>query len=202
MRRSLILISVLAVALIALPACGKKSGDGTKSTATTKTSTDPKVRAVDLAKDAVKKDPDSAVAHRNLAQAYLAAASPTSGQKPPKDRDELVGKAVKELEKAVELDADNLDLLAMLGSGYMSAHDYEKASSTLGQVAAKRKGDANVWYQWGLAASNAGDTKTTVKAWEHFLDVVPAGDGRIKPTRASLESLAKAPKPAADTSDE
>jgi tetratricopeptide (TPR) repeat protein len=189
---------LLALSLVAA-GCGSDGDDGDsgdkKGSTASKESKDPKVRQVAESEDAFEKEPQDVNACKNLALSYVALASPTSSGKanepvePPKDREENMKKAADTYEQCRQLAPKDVDVKRSLASSYMSVGDYEKATPLLEEVAKQAKNQPNDYYAWGLAASNARDTKSTIEAWEAFLRFVPKGDPRIVQVRRSLVLL-------------
>lgn len=186
-------VALLALALIA-GGCGS-DGDSAKEKSSATKAKDPKVRQVADAEDAFDKAPRDLNACKNLALSYVALASPTSSGKPnepvkpPKDREKNMKKAQETYATCRQLAPKDVDVKRSLASTHMALGEYDKASPLLEEVAKQAKNQPNDYYAWGLAASNARDTKGTIEAWEAFLRFVPKGDPRIVQVRRSLELL-------------
>ncbi len=197
-----ILLVLAAVLLVA--GCGSdNSSDKSKKKEAKKKSSDPvmaaKEKSIDQSLEAVEKTPKDANAYRNLAQSYIAMASPTAMeggkiQEAPKDRDKYLKKAVEALEEARKLDSKNLDYTQMLASTHLALQEYDEALPLLEEVAKGRKDDENAYYQLGLAYSNAGKLKETIEAWEMFVKLAGPKDPRVKQTKDSIKQLKAALK--------
>ena len=209
---------LLAMALIAA-GCGdddkdskkddKKSGKQTESQKIETAKRD----ALDDAKKAFDKKKTDVNVCRDLAMRYIAVASPESTNDPkkapelPKDRDKSLKGAVNTLESCTKIDNKNRDVKQMLASTYMATGKYDKAAPLLKELAGSAKGQerANAYYAWGLAASNATDDPSAIKAWQTFATLAPAKDPRIAQVKQSIKALQaakSAPKPAAKADDE
>ncbi len=192
-------VAVVLVAGLVAVGCGSDGGKDTKTTKTTerKVATTPaqaKEYAVENAEARVKKNPNDKEALRELARAYIAAASPESGKENPKDREKLLKKSIKTLEKLRDLDPADQVTLNMLATSYMAVNDAKKALPIRRDLAKQNRKDANAQYAWGLTASAAGETDEAITAWKKFLRLAPPKDPRVKQVTTSIDALQKAEK--------
>lgn len=165
---------------------------------------DPKVKQLTLAAEAFKEKSGDLNACRNLAQTWIAYASPDAPKKEgdlpkiPKDRDESLKQARKVLEKCTTIKKNDPQVTQTLASVYMALNEQDKAAPLLKGIAKERKTDANSYYAWGLAESGAANTKGVITAWKLFLQYADPKDPRIKQTKDSIKALeAEAARPAA-----
>jgi tetratricopeptide (TPR) repeat protein len=183
---------LLAASLMLLASC---SSDSDSKKSDSKKSDDPRAKQVASAEEAYDAKPKDINACRNLGASYVTAGSPMStgkkGEVPeiPEDRNEWLEKAAKVYEDCLELEGNNLDVKQSLASTYMGLSKYEDAAPLLEEIAKERKTDANSYYQWGLAASNARNTKDTITAFELFVKYAPKGDQRVKQIKESIKLL-------------
>ena len=206
---SIALVTVIAAAGLMAAGCDAGSAkdkakgvvvSGQELTGTTK---DPKVKQLTMAADAFKKKAGDLNACRNLAQTWIAYASPDAPKKEgdlpkiPKDRDESLKQARKVLEKCAAIKKDDPQVTQTLASVYMALNEQDKAAPLLEGIAKERKTDANSYYAWGLAESGAANTKGVITAWKLFLQYADPKDPRIKQTKDSIKALeAEAARPA------
>jgi tetratricopeptide (TPR) repeat protein len=219
-RFGLLLLAVLAIASVIFAGCGDskkdddKKGDKGKATSQNDKIDEAKRDALKKAKASFKKKPGDSAICRDLAMRYIAVASPESPDNPkeapklPKVRDKNLKGAVKTLESCTKINAKDRDIKQMLASTYMATGKFDKASALLKDLAQTAKGadQANAYYAWGLAASNAQQYPAAITAWTKFSQLAPAKDPRVKQIKQSIVALraaAKAPKtPAATTSSD
>lgn len=206
--RPVVLTLVVAAAMMVVAGCGSDKKSDSKDSKTTSSKSDKdgkdgkkksitviKKEQLDVAKKEFKKHSNDKNACSNLAQAYIVVGSPESNPdskeppKRPKDSEKNFKKAADTLDKCVKLDPQNVDLKSRLASTYMALNRYDDAAPILKTVAESRKTDANAYYAWGLAASNARNTKQAVQAWEKFLQYAPKKDPRIQQVQQSIKAL-------------
>lgn len=201
--RPIVLTLVVAASLMVVAGCGSSSSSSKKSTKDAKGTSSQKDKSTDeikhdqleAAKKEFKKHANDKNACSNLAQAYIVVGSPESNPKSkeppkrPKDAEKNFKKAADTLEKCVDLDPNNVDLKSRLASTYMALNRYDDAAPILKDVAESRKDDANAYYAWGLAASNARNSKQAVQAWQQFLKYAPKKDPRIPQVQQSIKTL-------------
>lgn len=187
------LVVVMAAALVA-SACSSSDEKAKTGLAALKGIKGDSVRRASKDFDKNAKDINAC---RNLAQAWIAYASPDAPTKagepvkPPSDRNKSLGKAATTLETCVKLDAKDESSRQMLASTYMGLSKYDKAAPLLREIAVAHKTDANSWYAWGLAESSALNPAKTVEAWKLFVKYADKGDTRVKPTQQQIAALEK-----------
>jgi tetratricopeptide (TPR) repeat protein len=206
-------VFLVCIALLAA-GCGSSNKDSKSSSSkkdTSKMSKQEKAAAVDLAakekgvksaKKAFDKNSKDVGACRNLAMSYVALASPASTTDPknppplPKDRDKNLKKSVSTLETCTKIDPKDRDVKQMLASTYMATNKYDKAAKLLKELATTSRGaeQANAYYAWGLAASNAQQLPDAIAAWQKFVSLSPAKDPRVKQVQQSIKALQDAQK--------
>lgn len=159
-----------------------------------------KDRQLKAAQKEFEENGDDSNACRNLASAYIAVASPESTgdpKNPPSEPEGAEGnrkEAVKTLERCAELAPTDRTIQNMLATTYMSVGDYDKAEPLLQEIATgARRPDANAFYAWGLAASNAQQPAEAVRAWTRFLELAPKDDPRRKAVADSVKALKTLP---------
>lgn len=199
-RTPFIVVSMIAAVGLMVAGCGtsdtkdKTTGVVVSGQELLGTEKNPKIKQVVAASKAFKDAPTDANACRNLAQTWIAYASPDAtkkaGDQPkiPKDRDASLKQARKVLEKCDELKKDP-NTTQMLASVYMATSEPKKAAPLLKEIATDRKTDANAYYAWGLAESGALNTSGVITAWTKFLAYADAKDPRIKQTKDSIAAL-------------
>jgi hypothetical protein len=192
---------LLAVASLVAAGCGsnkktsKKPTKGGNSMSPGQVKSGPKGTAVKAAIAAFQKTPTDINACRNLAQSWIAYASPDAPTKPnqvvkaPSDRNKSLQNAADALVKCQSIDGKDIVVKEMLASVYMGLSQYTKAAPILQEIALKDKTNANDYYAWGLAESSALDLKATINAWTLFLKYAPKSDPRIKSTQQQIKAL-------------
>lgn len=217
-RHALLLV---AIAALLGAGCGKDEAKGSASSDSKDTKAKPakqsagdkvveqKQQAVQAAGEAFDKKPKDANLCRDLGLKLIALASPESTGDPkkapeiPKDREKNLKKATDVLETCHELAPKDAGITSMLASVKMAGGEYKDASTLLGQLAKGTPKDANAFYAWGLAASNATDYATAITAWTKFAQLADPKDPRVSQVRQSISALkaqekqAKASPPAA-----
>ncbi|MCW2959954.1 MAG: hypothetical protein JWM90_341 [Thermoleophilia bacterium] len=164
-----------------------------------------KQTAVKRAEKDFKKDDKNVDACRNLAMSYVALASPEStgdlkkAPKQPKDREKNLKKSTDTLKSCTKIAPKDRNVQQMLASTLMATGKYKDAAPILKNLAGTATGQerANAYYAWGLAASNAQDLPSAIKAWQTFVELSPATDQRVPQVRQSIKALQAAQKTAA-----
>jgi cytochrome c-type biogenesis protein CcmH/NrfG len=84
--------------------------------------------------------------------------------------------AVDHYQTALKSDPKNGDVRVDMGIAYHNLGNDARAKEEMERVTREQPGHVNAWFNLGIVASAMGDTKTTIHAWEHFLELDPNGE--------------------------
>ena len=124
-------------------------------------------RAIPYLQRACSDAPESALDHMNLGSAWLKLGS--------------AREAAAELKKSIRLEPRNAKALSELGQAHMLLHQPGAAAQAFARAAAIKPGDSDLLYNWGVALTDAGQTRQAVQV----LDRIPENE-----MSAEAESLA------------
>jgi tetratricopeptide (TPR) repeat protein len=132
-------------------------------------------RALSFYTQALRIDPDYAVALVNRATATMLANSPDRGKALyvfSTSTKQAYEAAIRDLSKAVHINADDYLAFVNLGAAYFHVQDYAKAAKMSQQAIDLNPGPALPWLNLGLGLLGQGSEPAGVHAYEHAIGIV------------------------------